>query len=47
MFVMYCIQNVFTNMLQPLLQLTISVPLYSCNNNITLTMAIIAAEACW
>jgi len=28
-------------------QLTTCVPLYSCNNNITLHMAAIAAETCW
>jgi hypothetical protein len=28
-------------------QLTTFVPLYSCNNNITLKMAAVAAETCW
>jgi len=28
-------------------QLTTFVPLYCCNNNITLKMAAIAAETCW
>jgi hypothetical protein len=28
-------------------QLTTSVPLYSCNNNITLKMAAIVAKTCW
>ena len=28
-------------------QLTTFVPLYSCNNNVTLKMAAVAAETCW